>query len=117
MKSYGFRKVLLLFRCLLGGSSESGEMKFVQFMRCVIPLDAVEDAVGCAYLQWSAAEGEKNKTDADKLKKGISHSAAWEEFGVILFKSILNIVHVFLANIVVHPFYGKAVVKSSPFLN
>lgn len=47
----GVGKVLLLFLCVVRENREGDGTEFVQFIECVPPLDAVDDALECICLQ------------------------------------------------------------------
>lgn len=59
-------KVLLLFSCVWEDIAGS-EMTAVQFIECVSPLKAVDDALGWECLRWTTAEGGENESSLHRL--------------------------------------------------
>lgn len=61
-------------------------------MRCVPPLDAVDEALGCTSLQWAIADGRKDEGKAGGSVKEIDNTVAGGRSAAICFKSLLHIV-------------------------
>lgn len=50
-----------------GGFKKGDQMAFVQFMKCVAFLDAVDNAWGCVCVRCTAADGGENESVANRL--------------------------------------------------
>lgn len=59
-----------------GGSTESDGMSFVQFMNCVLALDAMDDALGCACLRRATTKDGKDENDGDGLEGNTNRTVA-----------------------------------------
>lgn len=53
-------------------------MAFVQFTKCIPPLDAVDHALRCVCLRWAPAEDGKIEIDVNKLEGENIRTAAAE---------------------------------------
>lgn len=96
------RKVILLFRSVAEGNEKGDEMAFVQFKKCVPPLEAVDNFLGGVHLRWAAARSGENKADVDSLERENNRTAAREWLQVISVESALSTVHVCWTNIAVY---------------
>lgn len=79
-------EVLLLFRGVVGRDKGRDETAFVQFRESVLPLSAMDDALGCVFLRWAAAESRENESDVDRMERANNRIAAGEWFGVIFLR-------------------------------
>lgn len=82
-------------------------MIFVHFMKCVLSLDAVGDALEWVCLRCAAAEAGENQSDMDSLEKENSRICTEEKLERIFSDSMVSTVHVVRANIAMHLFTAK----------
>lgn len=69
-------------------------MAFVHYMECVLPLDAVDEELGCVCLRWATTnEGEGDNVVGGALKEN-DCTVAGEWFRATPFLSILSAVHI-----------------------
>lgn len=50
-KHFGFRKALFLYRMDGGRVGSNEDPTFIRFLECTMPLDKIDGARGCVYLQ------------------------------------------------------------------
>lgn len=75
-------KVLLIFRGFARGDVEATELAFVQCMKCVQPLDGVDEALGCVCLRWATADrdGEDADLSGGAEKRSSTRRVIWAYF-------------------------------------
>lgn len=100
-------KVLLLLRFVVPAGRKGDKMAFIQFMKCVASLIAVDEALGCVFLRSASTKTAEKEIDVDRLEKTSSRTAAGEWFGVVSFGSNVNSVNVCPASTTVHPFTAE----------
>lgn len=62
------------------------EMELVQKMVLLPSLDAGDDALGCRYMRCAAAKSKENDTDANRMEKEESCTAAGDDFEMTSFE-------------------------------
>lgn len=74
--------------------TEGSELAFLQYMECVPPLDAVDDALGWVCLRWATTGGGEDERESGTALKENDCTVVEEWFGAISFQSILRTMHV-----------------------
>lgn len=76
-------EVLLMFSCAAKVDTNAAELASVQSTRCAVPLDDVNEALGCIFLQWAAAGHGEKESNLSLLGEGSVSVVAGEWFELL----------------------------------
>lgn len=91
---------------------EGTELAIVKFTECGPLLEALNDAISCMCMLYTAAEIELSETDVDRLEKGRNCVAVEEKSEGSSFESVLCTGHVVRADSAVHLLIAKLTCSS-----